>query len=237
MLQKVSDLLDAIVLENDRKPVGKVTDLLVDDRDWAVKSVLVNIGGRFLKKVILVRPMDILELNDSNQFHLGMSRAQLESCPDLDEDLPVSRQKEAGFYRYFKWPYFWTGAGIFGTAVHHSSRIHSRDEPGPFADTIPSETPEEHVTHDSHLRSIKDLLGYEVTDGETITGHSEDFRLDPVNWKISNMILRSTTFREELVTMDQILSVDWVHCRFLANIHFDTTMGITEALQGAKRAV
>ena len=42
----------------------------------------------------------------------------MERSPDIDTRKPVSRQCEAEYLRYYGYPYYWGGAGLWGMGAY-----------------------------------------------------------------------------------------------------------------------
>jgi hypothetical protein len=73
---------------------GKIEDLLLDDRDWSVRHMVVRSGRplhrrRVLLPPALVRPFD----QKGKTFEIDLLEEELLACPDVTDDPPVSRQK------------------------------------------------------------------------------------------------------------------------------------------------
>ena len=45
---------------------------------------------------------------------MNLTRKQIEDSPSIDSHKPVSRQYEEEYYRYYGWPYYWQGDGLWG---------------------------------------------------------------------------------------------------------------------------
>ena len=43
-----------------------------------------------------------------------LTRKQIEDSPAIESHKPVSRQYEEEYYRYYGWPYYWQGDGLWG---------------------------------------------------------------------------------------------------------------------------
>ena len=45
---------------------------------------------------------------------MNLTRKQIEDSPSIESHKPVSRQYEEEYYRYYGWPYYWQGSGLWG---------------------------------------------------------------------------------------------------------------------------
>lgn len=221
MLVKTSALLNRPV-ETKNGSLGKTDDVLVDDHSWVTRYLIVNTGSWLVRKKVLVSPLSVAhKAQCEGAISLNLTREELESSPDIDMELPVSRQHEAEYYRHFKWPYYWTGAGIMGTAAYAHPHA-PREDSGPFANMIPDETPEEHQARDSHLRSIRDLKGYSIESADFKDfGHIQDFYIDDRTWAIHYVVLDTGRWlhgKTILLPPEWVQTVQWSERRLQVNL-------------------
>ena len=47
-------------------------------------------------------------------LRVNLTRKQIEDSPAIESHKPVSRQYEEEYHRYYGWPYYWQGDGIWG---------------------------------------------------------------------------------------------------------------------------
>jgi hypothetical protein len=45
---------------------------------------------------------------------VNLTRKQIEDSPAIESHKPVSRQYEEEYYRYYGWPAYWQGDGLWG---------------------------------------------------------------------------------------------------------------------------
>ena len=87
----------------------------------------------------------------------------------------MSRQHEAAYFRYYGYPYYWGGAGLWGIGAYPG---------GPTTKNRIEEELKDHRAHatgtpdDRHLRSSNAVIGHQIeaTDGDI--GHVEDLLVD-----------------------------------------------------------
>ena len=79
--------------------IGKVRDILFDDKTWTTKWIAVHTGPWLFGRKVLI-PLVALGKPDHDRRHVAvqMTKQQIKDCPDVDTDLPVSRHLEAHVY-------------------------------------------------------------------------------------------------------------------------------------------
>jgi hypothetical protein len=88
--------------------IGTVNDILFDDKNWLTRWMVVHTGSwAFGRKVLLPRSALGKPIKNLRQFPVDLTRQQVKDSPDVDVDLPVSRQMEMSVYRYYSWPPYW----------------------------------------------------------------------------------------------------------------------------------
>jgi len=90
-------------------------DFYFDDQKWVVRYAVVDTGSWLLGRLVLIAPHAFGNL-DQNRTSLlvNLTRQQIENSPPIESHKPVSRQYEEEYYRYYGWPSYWMGEGIWG---------------------------------------------------------------------------------------------------------------------------
>jgi sporulation protein YlmC with PRC-barrel domain len=189
--------------------IGKATDFLFDDQTWTVRYLVVDTGGWLSGRSVLISPLSINNIDwEGKRIDLVLSRARVENSPGIDAHLPVSRQMEAEYYRYYGWPYYWAGGGLWGpTATPGASAA--------FANaTYPPPPPgPDQGEGDPHLRSTQAIIGYRIHASDGELGNVEDFLLDDETWSIHQLVIDTTRWLpggEVVIPPGQIKQVDWI---------------------------
>jgi hypothetical protein len=99
----------------------------------------------------------------------------------------VSRQYEEEYYRYYDWPYYWEGSGLWGLSGFPILELPANPLPGKPTTAIGPQ-PER---ADAHLRSAQAVNGYHFQTGDGIIGHVCDFMMDPGNWAIGQLVIKT----------------------------------------------
>jgi uncharacterized protein YrrD len=181
--------------------IGKVKEFYFDDRYWTIRYLVADTGNWLTGRQVLTSPYALTAVNNSKQYiGVDLTKRQIEDCPSLDSDKPVSRQFEDAYYGYYGWPnygvpYMW---GPYPYIV--------RDR------AMWPESTESKKVRDHHLRSTHDVSGHELqaTDGEI--GHVRDFIIDEETWAIRYLIVDTGNWwpgKKVFVSPQWIERVSW----------------------------
>ena len=95
--------------------IGHIKDFYFDDQNWAVRYVVVDTGTWLSGRLVLISPHVFTNFDlDGVRRGVNLTRKQIENSPDFDSEKPVSRQYEDEYYRYYGWPTYWQGGGLWG---------------------------------------------------------------------------------------------------------------------------
>lgn len=110
--------------------IGQVKDFYFDDQKWTIRDVMADTGDWLPGRQVLITPHAIDRLDESKLIlRVNLTRMQIENSPPIETHKPVSRQYEEEYYRYYGWPHYWIGDGLWGmTGVPID-----RPRPGTFA--------------------------------------------------------------------------------------------------------
>ena len=180
--------------------IGKVHTFLFDDLSWAIRYLVVDTGGWLRGRKVLIAATALGRPDWHTQsFPVELTKQQVRDSPDIDENEPISRQREAELHRYYNWvPYWGTG---YGAAVF----------------TVPpgqeeQESSEEVAGGTSNLRSTREVIGYRIhaTDGQI--GHVEDFIISDEDWVIRYLVVDTRHWlpgRSVLVSSEWVRNISW----------------------------
>ncbi len=200
MLRSAQEIFGYVLHAEDGE-IGRCRDFLFDDQDWVVRYMVADTAKWLIGRRVLISPISLGEPDwRTRLFPIRLTKNQIENAPPLHEDEPVSKQYEMEYYKHYGWPYYWIGVHTWGMAA----------VPGMLMDA-PNE-PEETKTGDSHLRDIKEVIGYNIqTIGDEI-GRVEDFILDDESWTIRYMVINTGKWlpkRKVLISPTWVNSIDW----------------------------
>lgn len=197
MRYSIKDLLKFHVQTVDNEK-GSLRDLIfldIDEQKWVVRYLPVHFGGWIIRKDAVISPLAVNKI-DRGVIHTSLTREQVESCPDIELEEPVSRKKEERFYDFFRWPYYWTGAGIWGIAPSPKGLL-ERPYALPSTGAREEEKSEEEakVSEGSlrtHLRSAASMLKYSLEIEDKLYGLVMDCVLNTENWTVSHLVIERT---------------------------------------------
>jgi hypothetical protein len=210
MLCNASALIGQIVDGTDGA-VGTVSDLLFDDANWGVRWLVVDTGAWLPGRKVLLPPV-ALGHPDSASRHIPvtLTMKRVKDSPDVDTDMPVSRQAEASIYDHYGWAPYWGGGMMaFGRAMATPFVVPLNMESEPLG---LSDKGARSDIGDPHLRSITAVTGYHIhaIDGEI--GHAEDFIVDDALWKIRHIVVDTKNWwpgEKVLISPRAVRGIDW----------------------------
>lgn len=192
--------------------LGGVKDMLFSDVGWAVRWLVVDTGNWLPGRKVLLPP-SVLGAPDQEQrrFPVELTMQQVKDSPDIDTDLPVSRQSEAHIYDHYEFEPYWDGS------FSPTSLVMAVPLGVPM--TLPYPEPRDPVDGpppyegDPHLRSIAAITGYGIhaTDGEI--GAVEDVLVDDAGWKIRYLTVDTGNWwpgERVLISPGSVRKIDWV---------------------------
>lgn len=194
------------VLKAEDGDIGRCKDFLFDEQHWTIRYMVADTGKWLPRRKVLISPIALGEPEwKGRRFPVRLTKEQIEGAPHLDEDAPVSRQKEIQFFHYYGWPTYWGAIGAWGAAAN-PPLIPPRDpRAAPFSGP---ETEEQ----DEHLRSVDEVTGYHVQAEDGEIGHVEDFILDDATWRIRYLVVDTRNWlpgKKVIVSPSWFVSVDW----------------------------
>ncbi|HEX6071518.1 MAG TPA: PRC-barrel domain-containing protein [Sphingomicrobium sp.] len=221
MLHDVKELHDFTVGATDGE-IGEVKDVYFDDERWVLRYMVVEAGGWLRGRKVLISPISVRDIAwEDGVINVNLSQQQVRESPSIDTDKPVSRQHEIDYYNHYGYPNYWNGAELWGLGVYPLPWV------GASPDAAVSSRPssEDSVTRerqqslerdvesaDSHLRSCKEVIGYEVMATDGPIGTVENFVFEDTSWAIRSMVVDTRKWlpgKHVLVSPEWIESVSW----------------------------
>lgn len=225
-------------------PIGDVTDFYLDDLHWIVRFFVVDTGTWLESRKVLISPSS-LGTPDWSAFTLPvtLTRKQVRNSPDIDTELPVSRQQEAIYLAHYGNTSYW-GAGLLGGGLLRRGLLPIATYPEypafPVGTLEPVAGDAESAAHaltdrtgrqddDPHLRSCKTVIGYHVdaTDGEV--GHIDEMLVDDQTWSVRYLVVNTSNWwlgHKVLIAPQWITGVHWE----------DETVAVDLSCDAVKRA-
>lgn len=222
MLRQTKDLQELAIVASagtTEGAIGDVKDLYFDDEAWVIRYLVVETGSWLFSRKVLVSPIAAGMPNwAAKLLPVSLTREQVKNSPNIDTDMPVTRQHETDYLDYYSYPYYWGGMGLWGGGGYpgmlmpgyagYGSATATRAE----ADSAQARTEARQRDQDPHLRSCKEVVGYhiEARDGEI--GHVQGLLVDEDSWAIRYLVVSTGNWwlgHDVLVAPQWIQRVSW----------------------------
>ena len=210
MLYRVNDTLKYTLCSKDGT-IGKVKEILFDDRKWAVRYLVADTGGWLRGNKVIISPEYMTELNQAGQcINIDLLNAQIEKSPPLTSDLPVDRQNRQIKDDFFVLPDSpLTKLPEFNILEPELDR---RDH---------EERAAERHSWDKHLRSTQTALKMIIDSPDGEVGHIEDFIIDDQTWVVRYLVVSTGKWwpgHHVLVAPPWINKINWGTSRAFVGI-------------------
>jgi hypothetical protein len=202
MLRSLKELRGYTIHATDGN-IGKAHDLYFDDEHWVLRYLVVDTGGWLSGRRVLISPVALGQPDwQAHWFPVLLTKTQVEHSPDIDTDRPVSRQQEHALHSYYRWPIYWA----------HSPLVSAGTPLVMPPETLHPEKSEEEASGeedqgDVHLRSIREVIGYNIHARDGEIGHVEDFIADDDTWVIRYLVVDT---RKVLPGKKVLVSPQWI---------------------------
>jgi hypothetical protein len=214
MLQNIKELYGDKLAASDGE-IGHVEDIYFDDKSWAVRYLVANTGTWLSGRQVLLSPHAFGRWDrDKKILLVNLTRKQIENSPSIESHRPVSRQYEEEYYRYYGWPAYWDGGGMWGT--------------GEYPVVLPPPTKQEIEAHqhnhrrdDKHLRSTHAVTGYHIQAADGPIGHVTSFMVDDKSWAIRELVVESGHWysgKEILISPSKIERIGYDESKVFVNL-------------------
>jgi len=217
MLQSIKQLCDEKLGASDGD-IGHVKDFYFDDQNWAVRYVIADTGTWLTGRQVLISPYAFAGLQQAEKvLRVNLTRKQIEDSPEIESHKPVSRQYEEEYHRYYGWPSYWQGGGIWGMSGFPILTVPPKTPPGKPASGIDSQ----HKRADAHLRSAQAVIGYHIKASDGITGHVCDFMMDGQSWAIRQLVVKTGhrfTGNEVLIPVSKVERISYDDSTVFVNL-------------------
>lgn len=188
MLQSIRKIFGYTVAGRDGN-VGTADDVLFDDRTWKSRYLVVDTGGWLAGERVLLEPR-LLEhpLFEGKIVPASIRREAIEAARPLRADPPVSEQRRAEAFENVA---IGPDGGVAWMPPFVNDPRESSDDP--------------------HLRSVEEVLGYEVRARDGVVGCVDDLVMEDDRWVIAYVVvaLGDGGDRRVLLSPRTVLSVTW----------------------------
>ena len=191
---------------------GKVKNLYFDDEAWVIRYLVVDTSTWLGGREVLISPYSIGQPNWAGSvLPATISKQQIQNSPSIDTDKPVSRQYEKTYLGYYGYPYYWGGAGFWGSGFYpgtYLTGMDARDYDG-YRGYLKAPTSDD---GDPHLRSCNAVKGYHIRASDGDIGHVHGFLVDDSTWSIRYLIVNTSNWwvgHKVLISPEWIQDVSW----------------------------
>lgn len=186
--------------------IGKCHDFLFNDQDWVIRYIVADTRKWLPGRKVLISPISIGTADRATHtLHVSLTKEQIKEAPPLGTDEPVSRHYEIIYNTYYEWSPYWDGTLVWGP-YQHPRLLQHPEELRDTSELLPAV--------DSHLRSIKEIIGYKIQTIDTDLGHIEDFIVEDETWVIRYLVIDTSNWlpgsKRVIVPTACVDMVDWV---------------------------
>jgi sporulation protein YlmC with PRC-barrel domain len=207
MLRTLDGMLGSSIVATDGE-IGKVYNVFFDDRSWAVRYLVVETGSWLTRRRVLITPA-ALDRPDwaEKTIAVKLTKEQVRNCPDVEADRPVSRQQELAMMGHIEWADYLSAEPSFPPVA--------LTDPAVGEDGVVS-----NEAGDPHLRSSKEVAGYQVDAIDASLGSITDFVIDDEWWGISDLVVNVDSLpdgQRAVVPTRWVTAISWEDQRVLLN--------------------
>ena len=180
--------------------LGQVKDFYFDDKTWMIRYLVVDTGTWLTGRLVLLSPHALGLLDQPGKsLEVKLHKKQIENSPSIESHIPVSRQYEVDYYRYYGWPVYWETEAAWGL--------------GGFPMVVPAVT-EAHPPHreDKHLQSTQSIHGYRIETVDGSIGTVSGFMIDDRSWAIRELVVETGHWysgKEILISPGKIARINY----------------------------
>ena len=194
--------------------LGKSHDFYFDDHVWTIRYLVVDTGWLFGRKILLA-PTSVETIDAAGgEISVALTKKQIESGPGAGTDLPVSRQQEMSLRDYYDWPEYWetfpSGMAAAPLVATIGPRATAKN-PAKNGGEAPAESDVDQ-RGDPHLRSAREVEGYDIEAKDGTIGHVEDFVIDQESWTVRYVVVDTRNWlpgRKVLAAPRWAEGIDW----------------------------
>ena len=198
--------------------IGKLEEFYFDDETWTIRYLIVKTGSWLSGREVLISPAALMNKNWAHELiPVNLTKSQIQNSPDIDTDLPVSRQQEIELYGHYQWESYW-GSGFYGGGSTGVSM------PFPSIDREVLIEPDKHhkrADNDIHLRSTENITDYHLHASDGEIGYVKDFIIDDQTLKLLFFVVDTHNWiggKKVLIPIGQIKNIDWSTFEVFLNI-------------------
>jgi hypothetical protein len=191
-----------------------VSEFYFEDDSWKIRYLVVNVGNWLENRKVLIAPVAFEQPGES-EFAVSLTREQVKTSAPVDLEKPISRKAEIDLHRHYAWPAYWstfvgpnypepfTGAPRGNAALAAEEARQERKA---------KEQEQDETADNQHLRSSKEVIGYQVEASDDGVGKLDDFIVDTRDWVVRYAVVDRHPFlpgKRVLIAPQWIQDIDW----------------------------
>jgi len=189
--------------------VGMVEEIYFDDRNWAIRYLVVKTGQWLSGRKVLISPLafDRSQWN-GRTFPVNLTINQILNSPDGDTNRPLSLQHTKALNEYYLWQPFMDNG--FYAPVHC-------DQP----DLTEKPTINCPSAENFHMRSTRDTRGFRIHAKDGEIGFVSGFIVEDESWKIVYLVvIAKSIFGDQkiLISVQDICKIKWTESKIYLDI-------------------
>ena len=194
--------------------IGSVSDFLFDDTTWLVRWLVIDTGNWLPGRKVLLPPSALTEVNHmGHQFSVRLTKQQVQECPPIESDRPVSRQMEAMVYDYYSWAPYWGNGSYMGLVGYGGGYLAGTAPPSPeLVERKKAIDEAQRAKDDPALRSANKVIGYQILASDGEIGHVEDFLIEDEDWSIHYLVVDTKNWwpdKSVLISPLSVRNIEW----------------------------
>ena len=203
--------------------LGDVRDFYFDDVHWTIRYLVADTARWLPGRRVLLSTASLGEPSwEERSIPVALTKERIKRAPDVESDRPLSRQREIELARHYAWPEYW-GVG------------------GPVVPPAPSELRTPARKADPHLRSLSEVVGYDVVARTDRIGRVDDLIADTASWVVRYFVVDAKKWRpggEVLLAPSWVERIDWAEHGLFTELSTDALHACPpyDATEGVNRA-
>lgn len=195
--------------------IGHVKDFYFDDKTWVIRYLVADTGSWLTGRLVLISPHAFGKVDlKEKTFHVKLQKKQIENSPSIESHQLVSRLYEVAYYRYYGWPAYWNGGGMWGSGEYPVVLP-------PAEEQIEGDQPRHHHRDDKHLQSTHAVAGYAIETTDGTVGHVTGFLVDEKSWAIRELVVETGHWyagKEILVPPSKVERISYEESKVFVNL-------------------
>jgi hypothetical protein len=181
--------------------VGMLEDFYFDDKHWVIRYVVADTGSWLSGRLVLLSPHYLSE-GDLQQgvLTVKLQRKQIQNSPSIQSHVPVSRQYEIEYYKYYGLPAYWPTGDVMDLGRNSSGTPLSIVDIGVHLQRRHREN--------KHLQSTKAVTGFHIMAIDGMIGHVSGFFVDDRGWSIPALVVEAGHWYSEKEVLISCSNVD-----------------------------